>query len=387
MATQRNILLTPGPTPVPPEVLAIFSKPIFHHRTPQYRKIFNKVSQDLKEIFRTKNNVYTFTSSGTGAMEASILNFLSPGDAIITAHAGKFGERWIELGKCYGMKLVDVSSPYGEAIHPSQIEAALKAHPEVKAVYVTHCETSTGVCHDIEGIGKVVARTNAILVVDAISGLAAEPLEQDEWNVDVVVTGSQKALMLPPGLAFLSASEKAMALYANSKCVKYYYDLKLYKKAIADSDTPFTSALTLVLGLEESLNIIKSKGLDAHFAETERLAKATRASMQAIGLELFAKERLSNGLTSVKMPAGLDGEKLTKIMRDDKGVTLAGGQGDMKGKIFRIAHMGFITKSDLLTGIQILCETLTEMGYACQSKTALDSFNETYNRRGERILK
>ncbi len=376
--TQRNILLTPGPTPVPPEALRILSQPIFHHRTPQYRKIFGKVSVMLKDVFLTQNDVYTFTSSGTGAMEASVVNFTSPGDTVIAAHAGKFGERWVELGKSYGLKIVEVKSAYGHATDPKAIETALNVNPQTSAVYFTHCETSTGVCHDVKSIAAVVAKSKAISVVDAISGLAADPLPQDKWNVDVVVSGSQKALMLPPGLAFMSVSAKAKSLNKSAKCPRYYNDLKLYETALLDSDTPFTPALTLVLALEKTLSMIQAKGLAIHLEETARLAEATRQAMLALHLEFFAVERRSDGITSVKVPAGIDGEKLVKIMRDEKGVTMAGGQGEMKGKIFRIAHMGFITKEDLITGIEVLAETLNEMGFKCSSQEACKQFNETY---------
>ncbi|MBI4387866.1 MAG: alanine--glyoxylate aminotransferase family protein [Candidatus Omnitrophica bacterium] len=380
MNQNRNVLLTPGPTPVPPEALKILSQPIFHHRTPQYRKVFGRVSLGLQEVFQTKSNVFTLTSSGTGAMEAAVVNFLSPGDTILVAHAGKFGERWLELGKSYGMNVLSVSAPYGEAIDPAEIRKVLQVNPFTKAVYTTHCETSTGVTYDIQSIAEMVSKSNAILVVDAISGLGADPLPQDEWKVDVVVSGSQKALMLPPGLAFISASERALALNKTSTCQKYYCDLKLYQKAFLDSDTPFTPALTLVLALEETLKLIQVKGLRSHLNETARLADATRAALRAIKLELFAKSHPSNAVTAVKVPNGIDGEKLIKIMRDEKGVTMAGGQGSMKGKIFRIAHMGYITKEDLTIGLQILCETLSALGFQASSEEAVHYFNETYKR-------
>ncbi len=385
--TKRNILLTPGPTPVPPQVLEAMSRPIFHHRTPQYRQIFAQVTEGLKQIFQTKNDVYTFTSSGTGAMEAAIVNFLSPGDTIIAAYAGKFGERWLDLGRAYGMHVIDLKVPYGEAISPKLIEKALKENPKTKAVYFTHCETSTGVTHDVQGIAGVVAKTQAISVVDAISGLGADELKQDAWGVDVVVSGSQKALMLPPGLAFLGVSTKARELNKSATCPRFYYDLKLYQKALADFDTPFTSALTLVIALQEALKIIKEKTLEGHLKETGALAEATRAAMRAIGLELFAKERLSNALTAVKIPAGIDGEKLVNTMRDQKGVTLAGGQGEIKGKIFRIAHMGYITKEDLLAGIDVLCETLTEFGFKCSGVQAKEQFTKILNENKNRFEK
>ena len=386
--TKRNILLTPGPTPVPPRVLEILSRPVFHHRTPQYREIFARVSEGLKYVFQTKNDVYTFTSSGTGAMEASVVNFLSPGDTMIAAHAGKFGERWVGIGKSYTINVVEVKASYGESIRPEQIQKALRENPQAKAVCITHCETSTGVTNDVKTIAGVVSKTQAILIVDAISSLAADELLQDAWGVDVVVSGSQKALMLPPGLGFMSVSQKAHELNKTAKCPRFYYDLKLYQKALLDSDTPFTPALTLVIALEESLKIIKTKTFQGHLQETAKLAEATRAAVQAIGLELFARERHSNVLTAVKVPSGVDGEKLVNTMRDKKGVTLAGGQGEMKGKIFRIAHMGYITEEDLLTGLDILCETLNEFGFTCSAKGAISKFKQTLSQtRLERVTR
>jgi len=359
LMAKRNILLTPGPTPVPPSVLKIMAEPIFHHRTPKYREVFKQVSGDLKKVFRTKENVYTFTGSGTLAMEASMVNFLSPGDKIVCLEAGKFGERWAEIAKSYQLQVVVVKVPYGEAIPAEQVEAALKQNPDVKAVYGTQCETSTGVLLDIQKIAGVVARTKAIFVVDAISGLAADVLEMDEWQIDVVVSGSQKGLMIPPGLAFVAASLKAWQLNKSAKLPRYYLDLAKCEKSLKDWDTPFTPALTLVLALQEALRQINQEGIERVWTRSAKLADETRAAIKKLGLELFSKAP-SNTLTAVKVPAGIDGEKLVSVMRDEKGVTMAGGQGDMKGKVFRIAHMGFITKSDIDAGISILKETLEE---------------------------
>ncbi len=358
--TKRNILLTPGPTPVPPEVLKVMAEPIFHHRTPRYRELFREVSEDLKTVFRTTQNVYTFTGSGTLAMEASIVNFLSPGDKVITLEAGKFGERWGEITKRYQLNTIQIKVPYGETILPSEVEKILKLHPGVKAVYGTLCETSTGVLLEIEAIAKLIAKTQAIFVVDAISGLAADRLEMDGWNVDIVVSGSQKGLMIPPGLAFLAASPKAWALNKNAKLPRYYTDLAQCEKSLKDWDTPFTPAITLVLALREALIRIKKEGIEKVWSRTTKLAVETREAVKQLGLELFSK-RPANTLTAVKVPIGIDGEKLVSIMRDEKGVTMAGGQGEMKGKVFRISHMGFITESDIRVGLSVLKETLEEI--------------------------
>ena len=365
--TKQNILLTPGPTPVPPDVLEVMAEPIFHHRTPQYRKLFREVSEGLKLVFRTRYPVYTFTGSGTLAMEASMVNFLSSGDKVIVLEAGKFGERWSEIAKAYQIKTVSLKAPYGDAIAPGEVEKALKLHPDAKGVYGTLCETSTGVLLDIESIAKLVAQTNAIFVVDAISGLAADPLEMDGWKVDVVVSGSQKGLMIPPGLAFISYSDKAKRLFAKATLQCFYVNLSKYEKSLQDSDTPFTPALTLVLALQAALQKIRGEGLEQVWHRTKTLAGETRALMTELGLQLFAK-RPANTLTAVHVPQGIDGEKLVSTMRDEKGVTLAGGQGEMKGKIFRIAHLGFITASDIRTGVKVLQETLAEMGHQSKSK-------------------
>lgn len=367
---KHNILLTPGPTPVPPDVLQVLAEPIFHHRTPQYRDIFKHVSEDLKKVFRTKEKVYTFTGSGTLAMEASMANFLSPGDEILCLEAGKFGERWAEIAKAYNLDVVQIKVPYGEAISPEQVEQTLKQNPNIKAVYGTHCETSTGVLVDIKKISEIVSKTKSIFVVDAISGLAADVLEMDGWKIDVVVSGSQKGLMIPPGLSFVAVSQKAWQLNKIAKLPRYYLDLGKCEKSLKDWDTPFTPALTLVLALREALKKINQEGMEHVWARTAKLADETRAGLKKLGLELFSKAP-SNTLTAVKVPTGIDGEKLVSVMRDEKGVTIAGGQGEMKGKIFRIAHMGFITKSDIEIGISVLKETLEEFKKTSSQKVSV----------------
>jgi aspartate aminotransferase-like enzyme len=364
---ERNILLTPGPTPVPPSVLKVMSEPIFHHRTPRYRKLFEEVSEQLKSVFRTQQAVYTFTGSGTLAMEAGIVNFLSPGDKMIVLEAGKFSERWSDIGKRFGLNVVSLKVPYGEIHSLQQVEEALKSHSDAKVVYGTLCETSTGVLQDVEGIAKLIAKTNAIFAVDAISGLCADPLEMDQWKVDIVVSGSQKGLMVPPGLSFLAASPKALSLHKSAKLPRFYIDLAGYQKSLKDWDTPFTPALTLVLALKEALRLIREEGMEKVWARTEKLAQYTRRAVGDLKLEFFAKKP-ANTLTAVKTPAGIDGEKLVATMRDQKGVVMAGGQGDMKGQLFRIAHLGFITEEDVKIGISVLKETLQEMKNASKVK-------------------
>lgn len=358
--TTRNILLTPGPIPVPESVREVMAQPIIHHRTPQYRKIFEQASERIKKVYLTKNTVYTLTGSGTSAMEAAIVNFHQTGDEVLVVDGGKFGERWTDLSHAFGLKPVVMKIPYGEAVEPRKIEEALRANPKIKSVCVELCETSTTALFDIRALGEVVAKTDALLIVDAISGLGADRMETDAWHVDLGVAGSQKALMLPPGLGFLSVSGKAAARMKTANIPCFYLDLKLYEKSLKDWDTPFTPALTLVIGLNKALDLIEAEGLENVFRRAAELGEFTRTKIRSLGLQVFSKAPSSTASAAV-VPAGIDGEKLVKIMRDEKGVTMAGGQGEVKGKIVRIAHMGSITQADLEEGFLILKETLEEM--------------------------
>jgi aspartate aminotransferase-like enzyme len=311
-------------------------------------------------------------------MEASVINLLSPGESALCVQGGKFGERWAEICKAYGIipEIIDVE--WGKAVSPAEIEKRLKANQAIKAVFTTLCETSTGVATDIEAVGQVVKSSNAALVVDAISGLGAIDLQADAWSVDVVVSGSQKGLMLPPGLGFVSVSPKAWKLVENSKCPKYYFDFKKAKKAIDKTDTPFTPAINLIIGLNEALKMIREDGLEKVFSRHRKMADATRAAMKALGLELFAPTASSDVVTAVKMPQGLDGEKLVKTMRDTYGVTIAGGQDELKGKVFRIAHMGYIEEFDIIAGISCLEKVLAQMGYKFQLGQGIKAAEEVF---------
>jgi serine---pyruvate transaminase len=361
---KKNYLLTPGPTPLPPEICESLSRPIIHHRTPQFQAILKEAHEGLKYVFQTANDVYILTSSGTGGLESAMINFLSPGDTVITVDAGKFGERWAEIGKAYGINCEVIKVEWGKAVNPKDIEAKLKAGKgKIKAVYTTLCETSTGVATDIKAIGEIVKASDAILVVDAVSGLGAIDLQSDAWNCDIVVSGSQKGLMLPPGLGFISVSAKAWKLAETSKCPKYYFDMKAAKKAYASTDTPWTPAIGLVIALNEAIKMMKAEGLEKIFSWHNKMAEAVRTGVKALGLELFAPDAYSDVVTAVKVPAGIDGEKLVKTMRDSYGVTIAGGQSEMKGKIFRFAHMGYIGEFDIISGISCLEKVLAQMGY------------------------
>ena len=358
----NDILLTPGPTPLPPQVREALARPIMHHRTSQYRALFKRTLQGMKTVMQTSNDVICFTSSGTGAMEASVVNLLSPSDEAIVILGGKFAERWQSLCKAYGIMAVTIPVAYGDAVNPNDVAAALKTHPKAKAVFSTLCETSTGVVNDIKAIAALTRNSPVALVVDAISGLLADDCRTDEWGIDVVVTGSQKGLMLPPGLAFLSVSSRAWALVEQAKTPRFYTDLRLYKKSLADDDTPFTSAVSLVMALDEALKIVLTLGLQSMIQRCAQMAEASRAGMKAMGLTIFSK-RPSNGVTAVNVPTGVDGKQITKLMYDRSHVMAAGGQGDMAGKIFRFAHMGYISPDDVVAGLRAVEDALGALNY------------------------
>lgn len=359
---KKHYLMTPGPTPVPQEVLLEMGKPIIHHRTPQYKAILKKINDDLKLVFKTQNDILTFASSGTGAMEASIVNILSPGDRAIVVQGGKFGERFGEICNAYGIEVIPINCEWGKPVDPRSIKLALDDNEKVKAVYTTLCETSTGTVNDIMAIGAIVKDYDACLAVDAISGLGADDIQTDDWHLDVVVSGSQKGLMLPPGLSFIAVSEKAWKIIKGTTLPRYYFDIRKYKKSLDKDDTPFTSAISLVIGLEKSLSLILAEGMDDVLSRHQKLAGAVRQAVMALGLDLFSASP-SNAVTAVNVPKGIDGERLVKTMRDKYGVTVAGGQAEFKGKIFRIAHMGFMENFDMVVAISALETALAEMGY------------------------
>jgi aspartate aminotransferase-like enzyme len=376
----KNYILTPGPTPIPQEVLRALGGPIIHHRTPQFQEILKRVTQNLKYVFKTENDVVILSSSGTGAMEAAVANLLSRGERALVVRGGKFGERWGQICQAYGIEALNLDVEWGEAVLPAQIEEILvreNASPRpLKAVFVTLCETSTGVKNDIQAIGEIVGRFDTVLVVDAISGLCSDDLQVDGWRVDIAVSGSQKGLMLPPGLAFCSISQKAWKLINESNSPRFYFDLRSAKKAAHKSDTPFTTAINLIMGLDESLGIIRQEGIDNIIARCARLAKATRSALEALGLKLLSRKSPSNAVTAAIVPEGVDGANLVRFMRDELGVTIAGGQGKLKGKIFRIAHMGYIDGSDLIVGLWALEMALKKMGYKFKLGSGLTRLEE-----------
>lgn len=365
---RKYYLLAPGPVPVPPKVLAAMSEPIIHHRAPAFVKVLEEIRGGLKFLFQTKNEVLILASSGTGAMEGAVTNTLCKGDTSLVVRAGKFGERWAEICEAYGVKPICIDVPWGQAVDPKLIAQELEKNPTIRAVFIQASETSTGVMHPIREIAEIVKKyDNTLLVVDAISGIGVFDLPVDKWGLDVVVSGSQKAFMLPPGLAFVTLSDKALSFVEKSDIPKYYFNFKKeLKKLVKDNETNFTPAVSLIMGLREALNMIKEDGLEKVFKRHARLADATRAAAKALGLELYAPDSPSNAVTAIKAPAGIDGQKIVKILRDKHNITIAGGQSEAKGKIFRIAHMGYLDAYDIIMVVSALEMTLKELGISVE---------------------
>jgi aspartate aminotransferase-like enzyme len=361
---EKKYLFSPGPTMLPPEVLLKMAEPIMHHREPEFEKLFAEVREGLKYLFQTKNEVLIFTSSGTGAMEGAVSNILSKGDKALVVRGGKFGERWGEICKAYGIEFIPIDVEWGKAVDVKRVEEILSSNPSIRAVYTQASETSTGAKHPIKEIAEIVKKyEKTVLVVDAITGIGVFNLPMDEWGLDVVVSGSQKALMLPPGLAFAALSDKAWKLVERSDLPKFYFDFRKEMKNAQKNQNAFTPAISLFVGLRESLKLIRKEGLEAVFKRHEELAEATRAAVKAMGLELYAPDSPSNALTAVKMPEGIQGGKLKNLFFEKFGITVAGGQDQAKGKIIRIAHLGYYERLDMVMVISALEMLLKQMGY------------------------
>ncbi len=371
-------LLTPGPTPVPEETLLEMARPVPHHRTAEFKQILGEVLQDLQKVYCTKNLVMPLTCSGTGALEAALVNSVPQGGKAICLIAGKFGERWKSLSKAYGIEAVNVTVPYGQAVQPAQLEKALADHPDAVAVCGTLSETSTGVFHDIAAFGKIIARTPAIFLVDAVSGLGAMECRTDDWHIDICCTGSQKALMMPPGLAFVSVSDKAWKVIDKNPSPRtFYFDLKKARDKAKENDTPYTPAHTLLRAMRLSLKRLVAQGMESVWAEQARNAAAARAGLTALGLELFPSPP-NNALTAVKMPAGIDSSELLKRLEKKYGLKLANGQDQLKGKIIRLAHMGYVDQFDILAAIAGVELVLAEMGHPVEPGKGLAAAQRVY---------
>ncbi|MGQ9508737.1 MAG: pyridoxal-phosphate-dependent aminotransferase family protein [Thermodesulfobacteriota bacterium] len=374
---EKKYLFSPGPTMLPPEVLLKMAEPIMHHREPEFEKIFAEVREGLKYLFQTKNEVLIFTSSGTGAMEGAVSNILSRGDKALVVRGGKFGERWGEICQAYGIDVIPIDVPWGKGVEPFRIDEALRSDPSIRAVYTQASETSTGVKHPIKEIAQIVKKyEGVVLVVDAITGIGVFDLPMDDWGIDVLISGSQKALMLPPGLSFVALSDKAWKAVERSNLPKYYFDFKKELKSAQKNQNSFTPAISLIVGLRESLRLIRKEGLEKVFLRHQKLAEATRAAVKALGLELYAPESPSNAVTAVKIPEGISGEKLKNNFFDRFGITVAGGQDQAKGKIIRIAHLGYYERLDMIMVISALEMVLKEMGYVFELGTGVRAAEE-----------
>jgi aspartate aminotransferase-like enzyme len=362
----KLMLMIPGPTPVPEKVLLALAKHPIGHRTGEFSEILAEVSQNLKWLHQTENDVLILTASGTGAMEAGIINFLSPGDRVLVGNNGKFGERWEKMSAAFGLEVETITADWGKPLDSEQFRQKLEADTEkkIKAVIVTHSETSTGVLNDLETINRhVKEHGEALIIVDAVTSLGAVNLPIDAWGIDVVASGSQKGYMIPPGLGFVSVSPKAWEAYKTAKLPRFYLDLGSYSKAAAKNSHPFTPPVNLVIALQAALGMMKAEGLESIFARHQRLMNATREAVKAMQLPLFAPDEAASPAITAVAPVSVESEQIRAVMKKRFDISLAGGQDDYKGKIFRIGHLGFVSDRDILAAIAALEATLGELGY------------------------
>jgi aspartate aminotransferase-like enzyme len=370
---KKEYLLSPGPTPVPPEALLVMAEPMIHHRTPRFQKVFDEVTAGLKEVFCTKSDLITLFGSGTAAMEAAVVNTCGVGDKALVVRAGKFGERWGEICKAYDIPFTALDIPWGKAVQPAQIAEALKADPSIAAVFVTLVETSTGVLTDVKAIGEIMKNSNALLAVDGVSGVGAVECRVDDWGIDLLAVGSQKALMVPPGLAYISVSAKAWKKIETVKRGSYYLNLLKHRKATQKGDPAFTPPVSIFLAQAKALEMIRAEGIENVWKRVSKLGKATRTAIEAMGLKLFP-EAPADCLTTVLMPAGVDGDKVMKHMRDVQGVTPAGGQDQLKGKIIRFASMGYVNDFDVLVGLVALANAIAAQNVEVKLGAGVEAF-------------
>jgi len=378
MYIRKQRLLTPGPTPLYPPALHAMMASDIHHRTEDFRKIYRSCLADLKEVLGTSHDLLMFAASGTGAMDAAVSNLFSKGDKVIVCSAGKFGERWAEIAKAYGLDATVLTAPYGEVVTPERVEAALASEPATKGVFVQASETSTGAMHDVEAMGRAIAKTGAIFVVDAITGLGTMPIDIDGWGLDVAIGGSQKAFMIPPGLAFMTVGPKAWKLAETATLPHYYFNLKKEKKSGDAGESSWTPATSLILAMAEALRYIKQIGMPHLIENAQLLARATRAAVQALGLELWAPGSPGSSVTAVKAPAGMDSGVIVKEFRTRFGAIIANGQGTMKGQIFRVAHLGYFDFADLFGMVAELEIILGANGHPVKYGTGVAAVQEVY---------
>ncbi|MBV8550718.1 MAG: alanine--glyoxylate aminotransferase family protein [Acidobacteriaceae bacterium] len=377
MHIKKQRLLTPGPTPLLPAALHAMMGSDIHHRTEDFRTLYKQVLSDLKDVLGTSHDVLVLVASGSGGLEAATQNFFSPGDEVLVCSAGKFGERWVEIMKAWGMKATVLTAPYGDAVQPEAVEQALARNPNLKGVFVQASETSTGMQHDVKAMGLAVKKTNALFVVDAITGIGTMPLDIEGWGLDVVVGGSQKAFMIPPGLAFVAISPKAWAAADTAKAPRFYFDLKKERKNAVSGESAWTPNTALLLAFAEALKYIKSIGMDKVVENAQLLARATREAMQALGLELFSTSPGSS-VTAVRPPAGMDSGVIIKEFRNRFNAIITNGQGSMKGQIFRLAHLGYFDFHDLFAIVAELELILAANGHAVRFGSGVAAVQRVY---------
>jgi aspartate aminotransferase-like enzyme len=375
-------LMAPGPTPVPSEVLLAMAQPMIHHRTPEYEALFVEVRAGLKRLFQTGQDVLPLACSGTGAMEAALVNTLSAGDTVAVVCAGKFGERWLELCRAYGVRAIELRAPFGDTVAPDRVAETLATTPGLAAVLTQHSESSTGVLHDVRAYAALTAKTDAILIVDAVSSLGIADLPMDAWGVDAVVAGSQKGLMLPPGLGLVALSDKAWGRARASTLPKYYFDLAAEQTHVRKNEAHFTPAVSIMLGLRQVLRMLETEGLAATFKRHDRLARATRAGVEALGLAVFPRATPSPALTAVVSPPGVDSERIVAAYATDHNITIAGGQGEMKGTLFRLGHMGYAAELDVIVALAALEQILAGLGQPVDLGAGVRGAQKVFTDRG-----
>jgi len=378
---KKYYLMAPGPTPVPPNVLLAMAQPMIHHRTSEYDALLSEVRAGLKRLVQTRQEVLTPACTGTGAMEAAASNTCSAGDTVVVVNAGAFAQRWLAIARAYGLDVVELEAPHGETVAPDRLADALRAHPRARAVFVQHSESSTGVLHDVRAYAQVTRGTDAILIVDAVSSLGIAELPMDAWDIDVVVSASQKGLMLPPGLGLVALSDKAWAAAKRSTLPKFYLDLSEERKYAAKNEARFTPAVSIMVGLREVLRMIEAEGLGEVIRRHDRLSRATRAGAEALGLTLFPKTTPSPALTAVQVPSGVDADRVVEGFAASHNITIDGGRGPTKGKIFRIGHMGYVGDFDVVTALAALEQVLQELGHPVDFGAAVRAAQKVFAER------
>ncbi|MDH5679085.1 MAG: alanine--glyoxylate aminotransferase family protein [Nitrospinota bacterium] len=378
---KKRYLISPGPTPVPEEVLLEMAKPMIHHRTSQFSAIFAECAEGLKKVFQTAQPVLMLASSGSGAMESAVTNVFRKGDKALVINGGKFGERWGKICEAYGLEVIWLNVEWGQAVAVDAVAEALKNNPDIAGVFVQGSETSTTVAHPIQQISELTKKTDALLVVDGITAVGVYPMPMDDWGIDIMITGSQKALMLPPGLAFIALSEKAWKRSETNDIPHFYFDLKKERKNLKDSTSAYTPAASLIIGLRVVLKMMLEEGLDNVYKRHDILARAARAGVQALGLKLLAPDSPANSVTGLFVPESVDGGKLVKNLRENYGVTFAGGQDHLKGKIIRIAHLGYFDSFDMVVALAAIEMGLLKFGYDVQMGAGVAAVEKIVNER------